>query len=188
VSKSPFKHYPLEENRSRETEHIIEHMGKVFDIPGFALDIAYYELARRRELVDLLALCGRSKGLARLARATERVGYAAHERAGKGNNLKHAIAKARAEYADRIPAELMDWLERFFAIGWREYGAPVHPLLKAGADVMQRTPKVDKRGQRPLRLEMVSEYGSDRAALSRLRKRYAAFIAQLRKAVEGGTD
>jgi hypothetical protein len=48
---------------------------------------------------------------------------------------------------------------------------------------MQRTPKVNKRGQRPLRLGIVSEYGNDRTALSRLRKRYAAYIAQLEKAV-----
>jgi hypothetical protein len=178
----PFKTYQYDENRSHEPEHVEAHFRNIWKLPG-ALDyMIACNLQLRADLRWLLAHFGGRKGHARLAilahaqgmhtrrlqkdRKTKKYGVGV----GAAGHLKNAIAWYRKRFSHVIAADLLDKLEPFFVKGWNDAGAKPDKLAALFADVMQRTPKVDKRGRRPLKLNTASEYGSDRVAMTRLRK------------------
>jgi hypothetical protein len=89
--------------------------------------------------------------------------------------FRSACAKVQGA-GDRVPPWLLDWFEQFFRIGWREARTKVNRRTEAIAGAMQRTPMVNRRGQRFLRLDtlLTRSESTDRVALHRLGKLFTA--------------
>jgi hypothetical protein len=133
----------LAENRSRETEHLIAYFETVWrKVPGVVCYEIVRDLQRRRELVDLLNISGRSKPWARFGLALERMGYEARRRVrenhvrGVGSHFATAVSKMRASVA----LVLRDG-QRFDTFLKKERARLTEVLRKAGVSEADLTPE-----------------------------------------------
>jgi hypothetical protein len=133
----------LAENRSRETEHLIAYFERVWrKVPGVVCYEIVRDLQRRRELVDLLNISGRSKPWARFGLALERMGYEAQVKVrenhvrGVGSHFATAVSKMRASVALVLRNR-----RHFDAFLERERARLTEVLRKAGVSEADLTPE-----------------------------------------------
>jgi len=193
IDTYPFKAYAKEadrwtskddwkDDRSRDPEHMIAHMTKVYGIPGVLEYTLASDLRRRAELRCILVAtalpAAKSKArkyLARLALIARTEGWRAKQnnrrRCGAAGHLKNVIGRYRKEWESEVPTGVLDWVVQFFRLGWADRKPDRRAL--ALADVMQRVPQVDEYGRRLIG-DAASDYGADRVAMARLRKLFAS--------------